>query len=456
MFFFLSIFPRSGRAIVASAIILATASLSQSVQAQTLTVALYPYVPRIIQFETTITTAWNKVHPNVPLKFIDDLSVWDGGYNTNPPDQVDVFVFDAMYFEQFRKDYLVAMSPNEIENTDDFLPYAREAVVVDGNYYAIPQLGCANILFYNTNDTPVANATTLGQLQNAMKQCTFTSEIPPDRRGIMLDMAGKTTNATLYLDIAHSVNGTYPLPQPAQPDKDYIGDQKTILNMSSFWNITSQNANAYVRGVWYSEGYGRAFMGFTETMSAMSAEALATIGFKVMPLSNTTGNRPLFYVDAVGVNKKTVERGTRDLAVQLANLIAETDTIVASFQAPNAGANPQYLMSVRNSVFQKLGQRYPIYQRMYRLALSSNPLAFKLDKNARAWIDATAKTIRKQVRANYVCSCDEEAPRPITDNDDAQNVCPAVCGAHGGWNGQWTNQPPAVASVCGCNVCPVQ
>jgi thiamine pyridinylase len=447
---------RSCCAVVATAVILAAALLSSSAQAQTLTVALYPYVPRILQFETAITAAWSKVQPNVPLKFINDLSVWDGGYNTNPPAQADVFVFDAMYFEQFRAHDLVAMNPNEIQNADDFLPYARGAVIVDGDYYAIPQLGCANILFYNTNDAPVANATTLGQLQDAMKQCTFTSEIPPDRRGLMLDMAGRTTNATLYLDIAHSVNGIYPLPQPVQPDATYIGDQKTILNISSFWNITSQNANAYVRGVWYSEGYGRAFMGFTETMSAMSTEALATIGFKVMPLSNTASNRPLFYVDAVGVNTTTRQRGTRDLAVQLANIIAATDTIVASFQAPNAGANPQYLMSVRNSVFQQLGQRYPIYQRMYQLALSSNPLAFKLDKNARTWIDSTAKTIRKEVRANYVCGCDEEAPRPIMDNADAQNVCPAVCTAHGGWNGQWTNQPPAVASVCGCNACPVQ
>jgi thiamine pyridinylase len=444
------------RWLIALAITGAMAIVATASRAETLTVALYPYVPRIQQFQTAIQQAWQQVQPNVQLNFINDLNVWDGGYDKDPPAQADVYVFDAMFFEQFRaNNFLVSMAPNEIVNAADFLSYASDAVTVNGTYYAIPQLGCANILFYNSNDAPVANATTLGQLQTALNQCTFTSEIPPDRRGLMLDMAGKTTNATLYLDVAHSVNGTYPLPQPAQPNASYVADQKTMLNISSFWNIISQNPNAYVRGVWYSEGYGRAFMGFTETMSAMTSTALSTIQFKVMPLSNTTGNRPLFYVDAVGVNTTSVQRGTRDLAVQLANVIASTDTIVSSFQAQQPNTNPQYLMSVRNSVFQQLGQQYPIYQRMYQLAQSSNPLAFKLDQNARSWVAATGPTIRTEARASYTCSCDQKASRTIANNVDAQSVCPAVCTTHGGWNGQWTNQPPVDGSVCGCNACPV-
>lgn len=445
------------RALLALSIVLVSAAFSAPSFAQTLTVALYPYVPRIAQFETAIRQAWTQVQPNVQLNFINDPSVWDGGYNTDPPAQADVYVFDAMYFEQFRaSNFLVSMAPNEIANAEDFLSYARDAVIVNGNYYAIPQLGCANILFYNVNDAPVANATTLDQLKGALNQCTFTSEIPPDRRGLMLDMAGKTTNATLYLDIAHSVNGVYPLPQPAQPNASYIANQKTMLNVSSFWDITSTNPNAYVRGVWYSEGYGRAFMGFTETMSNMTPTALSSIGFKVMPLSNTTGNRPLFYVDAIGVNTTSVQRGTRGLAVQLANVIASTDVVVASFQAPQPNVNPQYLMSVRNSAFQRLGQQYPIYQRMYQLAQSSNPIAFKLDQNARSWVAATAGTIRSEVRANYACGCDQTSAQPIFSNAQAQSICPAVCTTHGGWSGQWTNQQPAPGSVCGCNACPVQ
>jgi thiamine pyridinylase len=425
--------------------------------AQSLTVALYPYVPRPSQFESAIRAAWMKGQPNVALNFINDLSVWDGGYNTDPPPQADIYVFDAMYFEDFRaRGLLLAMAPSEIQNADDFLEYARNSVIVDGNYYAIPQLGCANMLFYNAADTAIANATTLGQLNTTLNQCTYTSEIPPDRRGLMVDMAGRTTNATLYLDIAHSVNGSYPMPQPTTPDPTIVADQRLILTLASFWNGTSKSATPYVRGVWFDGGYGRAFVGFTESMSVMSPQTLSTIGFKVMPLSNTVGKQPLFYVDAVGVNTSTTSRGTRDLAVQLANVIAATETIVESFNSPEPGVNPQYLMSVRNSVFRQLSQQYPIYQRMHQLARTSNPVAFKLNSAGRSWVLTAGGLIRQDVTTNYTCGCDQAASQPINSNVEAQSICPDVCsGRNGGWSGQWTNQPPAQGSVCGCNACPV-
>ncbi|MDO8534332.1 MAG: thiamine pyridinylase, partial [Xanthobacteraceae bacterium] len=185
------------RAALAVAIVLLATVASPAAWAQSLTVALYPYVPRPSQFEMAIRAAWMQVQPNVQLNFINDLKVWDGGYNTDPPPQADIYVFDAMYLEDFRtRGLLVSMAPSEVQNAGDFLAYARDAVIVNGNYSAIPQLGCANILFYNINDTAIANATTLGQLQSALNQCTYTSEIPPDRRGLMLDMGGRTTNAT--------------------------------------------------------------------------------------------------------------------------------------------------------------------------------------------------------------------------------------------------------------------
>ena len=445
---------RSIRAALAVAIILVWAA--PAAWAQSLTVALYPYVPRAAQFEAAIRASWTQVQPTVQLNFINDLKVWDGGYNTDPPTDADVYVFDAMYFEDFRaRGLLVSMAPSEIQNAADFLSYARDAVIVGGNYYAIPQLGCANILFYNVNDTAVANASTIGQLQSSLHQCTYTSEIPPDRRGLMFDMEGKTTNATLYLDIAHSMNGTYPLPQPTATDPTVIADQGLMLTLASFLNSMSQDAAKYPRGEWFNRGYGRTYMGFTESMSVMDASTLASIGFKVMPLSNTTGKPALFYVDAIGVNSASVARGKRNLAVQLANVIASTDTIVASFKSPQAGTNPQYLMSVRNSAFQALGQQYPIYQRMYQMAQTANPVAFKLDANARNWVTTMGGTIKHEATANYSCGCDQTSTQAIYSNVQAQSVCPAVCNGHGGWNGQWTNQPPAPGSVCGCNVCPV-
>jgi thiamine pyridinylase len=449
-----ALFARSAsRVLVAIPLLLASTAWAQ----QTLVVALYPWVPDTERFKSAIGAAWQKVQPGVKLEFISDFNVWDGGYDmSKPPDRVDVFVFDAMYFEDYRaRQVIVAMTPAEVQNADDFLDYARNAVTVGGSYYAIPQLGCANILFYKKWDVALANATTLGQVQQALNPCTYTSEIPPDQRGLMLDMKGGTTNAALYLDIAHSRSGVYPLPQPAQPDPAVIAFQRTMLTLGSYLNATSDNPG-YPRGDWFDRNYGRAFMGFTESMSVMSPSTLSNIAFKVMPLSDTAGKQALFYVDAIGVNSQTLTRGTRNLAVQLANVMAAKDTIVASFAAQGAG-NPQYLMSVRNSAFQALSVQYPIYKQMYQLAQSSNPVAFKLDANARAWVKPFGAMVRQQVTANYACGCDRPATRPIQDNRDAPNVCPATCAAYGGWNGQWTNQRPAAqqSSVCGCNTCPI-
>jgi thiamine pyridinylase len=85
-----------------------------------LTVAIYPYVPRLNQFKITIESTWSKVEPDVVLRFVD----WDC-YSTDPPETLEVFVFDAIFLSYFQeKGYLAAIKPEELKNADDFLEYA--------------------------------------------------------------------------------------------------------------------------------------------------------------------------------------------------------------------------------------------------------------------------------------------------------------------------------------------
>lgn len=195
-------------------------------------VALYPYVPRLEQFQTAIQAEWDLVEPNVPLNFVPSED-WDGGYSKNPPEDADVYVFDAMFFEYFRSEnWLEPIQASEIDNLEDFVEYAIDGVKVGEEYYAIPQLGCASLLFYHKEDKAIANATNLDQIQNALSSCTYTSEIPPDIRGMMLDMAGGTTNATLYLKIAHSLTAEYPFLLPeneSQLNSQAIKNMKKLL-----------------------------------------------------------------------------------------------------------------------------------------------------------------------------------------------------------------------------------
>ncbi|MBB4210350.1 carbohydrate ABC transporter substrate-binding protein (CUT1 family) [Rhodothalassium salexigens DSM 2132] len=420
-----------------------------------LTVALYPYVPRLAQFESAIRDAWAAKHPDVALTFADD---WDGGYSDNPNDAYDVFVFDAMYFHYFRtQGYLDALAPDEIDDLDDLVAYARQGLEVDGSYYAVPLLGCGNMLFYHENNVALAAAETLGAVKAALGTCTYTSQVPPGPMGLTVDMAGGTTNATLYLDALHSDSGTYPPPLTPELDDEAIGDMRDMIRMASFYNATAEFPGAYDRQVEFSDGYGEATVGFTESLSQMSAETRATIAFKPLPISDQTGNPPLFYADVIAVNTKAEARGTRALAVDLVNVMAATDTVVAATGPAEPGGTPQYLMVNRTSAFEALAAIDPLYTPLHKLITDYDPLLFSLGADARTWVADNKAPIRAAVRANYACGCDYPSGQPIADNDDAQDICPGVCADHGAWTGQWTNQPPAAegGSVCGCTVCPV-
>ncbi len=412
-------------------------------------------MPRIEQFQTAVQAQWHAVQPDVDLLFVVSDTVWDGGYDKTPPDDVDVFVFDAMLFENFLSNgYLEPMEASEIANLDDFVDYAIKGVQHNGKYYAIPQLGCANILFYRTNDSALANASSISELKSTLNQCSYTSQVPPDARGLMLNMKGGTTNASFYLDIAHSINNEYPFPLPSEDELKpaVIQSMRDLLSMASYENAIESPPKDYGRAKWFSDGYGRALVGFTEHMSAMSMNTRSRISFKPLPMSDKPYS-PVFYADVIAVNTKS---SNRELAVQLANVMASKETMIASIGSDAANPYPQYLMATRPSVFTALGKDFPIYNDMYSMIKSSLPIMFKLPSNAKEWLNDMKDIIRTQARNQYPCGCDQPAESGISNNSAAQAVCIATCANYGGWNGQWTNQPPAAPSghsVCGCNAC---
>lgn len=415
-------------------------------QAVTLNVGLYPYVPRLDQFKQAISAAWAKAEPNVSLHYVTQ---WDGGYSTDPNTfSMDVYVFDAVFLDYFRgQGWLTQLSASQIANLGDFLPYAIEGVSYQGSYYAIPMLGCAQILFYRQGDTQVANATTLSQLKTALGQCTYTSKVPPDRRGLMIDMAGGTTNACLYVDAVESLDGQWPVTLSGTLDPSAVSNLQTIMTLSSFYDATTSTADPYQRAEWFGAGYGRTVSGYTESMSQMG-NGLSTVDFKILPLGDDPSARPLFYSDVIGISPTTSQF---PLALELANLMASTPVMVASTGA-TASEGPQFLMPVRPTIFQAFSSN-PIYQKMNALVSSSDPILFNLGPSARTWIDSMKNTIKSAVRNDYPCGCDQPSSSPIYDQSVANQVCPTVCSSHGGWNGQWTNVPSGT-SVCGCNTCP--
>lgn len=423
--------------------------------AQVLSVALYPFVPRAQQFQDVLTAEWKKVQPNVKLTFITDFEKWDGGYKKNPPPDADVFVFDATYFEQFRANNLLEpLASAEVANQDDFVEYAKAGVKVGDKFYAIPQLGCANLLFYRKGDTQLAQAKTLSEVSRAVGQCTYTSKIPPDKRGLMLDMNGGTTNALLYLDVDHAMMNVYPFGLPQSLNQGTFGYLKSLMAMSSLDNARADVSLPYGRALWFSNGWGRALMAYSESMSVMSEETRNNIEFKPMPFTNN-GTRPLFYSDVIGVNPATQSRGTRQLAVQLANVMASTSTMVASIGPDSGSQVPQYLMPARHSVFQTLARSFPLYSKMHTMLQQANPRMYKAPDGVRAWANQMKEPIVTIEQKEYACGCDKEVATSL-NSGNAAAVCAATCADSGGWSGQWTDKFPAAPfgkSACGCKAC---
>jgi thiamine pyridinylase len=421
---------------------------ASAAQATTLKVALYPYVPRIDQFKTVIADAWEKVEKDVPITWAEN---WDGGYSYNPQNDYDLFVFDATYLTYFKNEgCLLGIPEDRVEKPDDFLTFIREGLSKNGQFWAIPQLGCTEYLIYKKTDQPLTGATTMTEVITALGKCSYYGNTPPAATGLMVDFSGDTTNAIYYVKSLEEVLNEFPVVLPSDPSQinmTAMNNLRTILAAASLRNAWYSGVS-YQRGLWYGDNHGRAYVGFSESLTQIPNDQLSNLAMKFMPWAdNKEGlQHPLFYCDAIGVNVTTTGRNTTDLAIKLANLMASTQVIVDCFKA-TASAGPQYLTPVRTSAMDQLAKGYPVYAKIKdAVEAAGSPILLDLGKNARTYIANMKTSIKHMVIDDLQCYCDIKAGSPM-DNQQAQTVCPGVCG-DSKWNGQWTNMGDH--SVCGC------
>ena len=440
-------------------------SVTTNVWAETLKVGLYPYVPRVNQFKEVLETKWAERYPNIKLEVITDTAIWDGGYGTEPSG-LDVFVFDALFLNKYRDAGILEplkgadINPNGL---DDFVPYAINGVKnSDGVTYAgIPMFGCTNILFYKKG-MGIEDANTLDEVRNILKTCQYTGLLPGQapHNGMMLDISGKTTNASYYVATQYAMNGTYPFPTPNSINPEVTERLNSLMTMSSYPNATNGNLPPYQRGIWFGQGYGNSFVGFTESMWGIAQGNNDTLpadfGFKPLPLWNgdeTTD--PVFYADVIGVNANS--KNSISDAKKLASLLGSKDVVVESSTGEGqAGGVPQYLLLTLKSAYDELAMNYPIYANMKTMASNPNIKLFTLSDKLYEWFDNNKSEIRTNIRTGFSCGCDKSTDTYLTSSN-APKVCPSLCESQGGWNGQWTTAYPYVpagdVSVCGCNAC---
>ncbi len=361
-------------------------TVSTSLDNPVLKVALYEYVPDVERFKNAVLAEWEQVEPNIELEFVS----WDC-YDSPPPADLDVMVYDAIFFQSFvENDYLLPIPDIAIENKADLLDFAVEGCSVGGTVYSIPQIICTNLLFYRDGDTAIANADTVDDLYAIIGDRVTSDIIPGSNEGLLIDMSGGTTKVCMYLDGLIDHTQTYTdfdvLPDPDNWDANIISRLEMLLQMAGeesayYW---PDNNDAYVRAKWLQQGNGRAYIGFTEAMSSMGDFA-DDVSFKL--LSNCEHeNIPIFYGDVVGVNA-SVSPNMQEYAIELANLIAAEESMVAAISPDSNNQYPQYLLPARSSVYDQMSPNFPIYGELKTIATDSDNELFLAGADIYDWIE---------------------------------------------------------------------
>lgn len=359
---------------------------------ETLTVALYPYVPDPERFKTAVTMQWQKIEPNVTLNFVD----WDC-YESFPGDDLDVFVFDAIYLKDYiDKGYLLPLADNDISGKDDILDFALSGCRFNNQYYAIPQIVCTNLLYTRKGDNELASASTVQELYSILGDSKATGEKPGLNEGLMVDLAGGTTKTCMYIDtfVDHSqeYDGYFTLPKSPDFNTEAMDYLRLMLKMTGRANAEySDDDHPYIRGEWLRDGYGRACIGYAESMAVMG-DAVNDMEFKLFSQCEH-GNIPLFYCDVVGVSAKIGDK--QSLAVKLANVIANAETMIAAVSPDDTNPAPQYLLPARHSVYDNLSKDFSIYTRLHDVVRVPGGRLFVLSPDVNGWIAANKGAVKE-------------------------------------------------------------
>ena len=362
----------------------------------TLKIALYKDVPNREGIEETVRKRWNERFPYVKLQFVE----WDG-YKQDPADDLDVFEFDSIMLDYFvRNNFVSPLRLEEVEARDDFFGFAFRGCMIDGTCYAVPRLACTPMLLYRRGDDAIRDAKGLKELEQAIGDCGFEGPQPPKNRGLLIDLTGGTTCACFYLDAVadkEKVYSTMPyLPDGEHLDKVALDNLRLLTRMAGKKQATCEECWEK-RAAWFGDGFGRAFVGWTERLAKIPSAVHKDIQVRPLPLGDSDAANLLF-VDTLAVNS-LLEGRRRELALEFVNLAASTGVVLDTILVKDKETgNPQYLLPVRKSVLSDpvLNRAAPLYSEI-GVALTNNPRTFRIGANVRQWLTATKSKIKETI-----------------------------------------------------------
>ncbi|HEY2479162.1 MAG TPA: thiamine pyridinylase [Solirubrobacterales bacterium] len=387
----------------------------------TLNVALYPFIPNPPKYQATVEQAWAET--GSPFKI--GWSTYEP-YKEPPPETLDLFAFDCMFIDELlAKEKIEPIDISEVDELMDLMEFAvANTAVGETTLGGIPYLGCVSTLFYRATDKELDQPETFSipGLFGVMKTAQYKTERPQPGEGLMIGLDGKTTDASLYAAAWRSLKNVWwptpmPMPMPPTVEREILKGFFYLREMAGAAQAKFPDETGLQRVAWMEEGYGRALVGFAESMAFFQPQLLGQI--RLRPLPTSVGPSPEatpFYTDAMGL-RPNMPAAKRAAALQLANLIASEPVFVAACGTAAEGC--QYLTPTRQSSMDTMLASAEVVGKYMELATIIEgsiyePTPFRLGVGVSQWAPAIgARLINEIFGADAAAEIDARPLLPL-------------------------------------------
>ncbi len=335
----LLLFKKCAAVVVLSAVLLLTASCGGE-RVETLTYAVFPYLPDVEYYQELIERRWAELEPDIKLIRAE----WDCYYD-GAPEGVDVVMYDAIMRDTLIENgWISPIDQSAVSDPDDIFPFAVEGFTVGDDLYGIPVFLCGNFLIYDLDSEALSAAERITDLAGKSEILVVNSDNPENRPQYVIEA------------VADSRGEVNPSVDSGAEDFMALLDRLAISAHKSDDN--TQVALAYDSGI------GEGYIGYSESICLLKNRFDRT-GIKSISFSDRENTLRL-YADAAAVTSGV--SGLRyEKCLKLMNVMAEAD-VLTSLSAGNGV--PQYLLLARKSPYKSLAGKFPIYKRLEELACS--------------------------------------------------------------------------------------
>ena len=317
-------------AVALFAIVLLTAACGEK-QTETLTYAVFPYLPDVEYYQELIERRWAELEPDIKLVRAE----WDC-YSGEAPDGIDVVMYDAVMRDALIKsEWISPIDRSAVQNSEDIFPFALDGFTVGDDLYGIPVFLCGNFLIYDLDSEALTAAEHITDLSDKSEILVVNSEDPMNRPQYVIEAVADSRGE-------------------ANPSVD--GGAEDVMALLDRLAIDAHKSDDNTQvALAYDSGVGEGYIGYSESICLLKNRFDRT-GIKSISFSDRENTFRL-YADAAAVTAGV--KGQRyEKCLKLINVMAEAGVLTSLSVKDGA---PQCLLLARKSPYESLADAFPVY-----------------------------------------------------------------------------------------------